>query len=75
MIVTFEDADGRTGRVTDEMDLEYDGEWEAQIRERVDDVAERYRNGEQLLGEEALSTLVTELPQEPRVVEAERKHE
>ena len=75
MIVTFEDADGRTGRVTDEMDLEYDGQWEEQIRERVDDVAERYRNGDQLLGEEALSTLVAELPQEPRVVEAERKHE
>lgn len=75
MIVTFEDADGRTGRVTDEMDLEYDGEWEEQIRDRVDDVAERYRNGEKLLGEEALSTLVTELPQEPRVVDVERKHE
>ena len=75
MIVTFEDADGRTGRVTDDLTLEYDGEWREQVADRVADVEERYRNGDTLLGEEALSTLVTELPQEPRVVEAERRHE
>lgn len=75
MIVTFEDAEGETGRVTDDLTLEYDGEWREQIEARVADVEERYRNGDELFGEEALSTLVTELPEEPRVVEAERQHE
>ena len=74
MIVTFEDADGETGRVTDDLDVEYDGQWEEQVRDRVADVEERYRNGDELLGEDALSTLVTELPEAPLVVAAERKH-
>lgn len=75
MIVTFEDADGETGRVTDDLTVEYEGQWEEQVRERVADVEERYRNGDRLLGEEALSKLVEELPEEPRVVEAKRQHE
>ena len=75
MIVTFEDAEGETGRVTDDLTVEYDGEWHEQVEERVEVVAERYRNGDRVLGEEALSTLVTELPEQPRVVEAERRHE
>jgi hypothetical protein len=74
MIVTFEDADGETGRVTDDLDVEYDGQWDEQVRDRVADVEERYRNGDELLGEDALSTLVTELPEAPLVVAAERKH-
>jgi hypothetical protein len=74
MIVTFEDADGETGRVTDDLDVEYDGQWEEQVRDHVADVEERYRNGDELLGEDALSTLVTELPEAPLVVAAERKH-
>lgn len=76
MILTFEDTDGRTGTVTGELTLEYDGEWEGQIRERVEDVKDRYRtDDDEVMGEEALNTLLRELPQEPRVVEAERHHE
>lgn len=75
MIVTFEDAEGETGRVTDDLTLEYDGEWREQIEGRVAEVEERYRNGDELFGEEALSTLVEELPEERRVVGAERRHE
>lgn len=75
MIVTFEDAEGKTGRVTDDLTVEYDGEWPEQVEERVEVVADRYRNGDRVLGEAALSTLVTELPEQPRVVEAERRHE
>jgi hypothetical protein len=36
MILTFEDTDGRTGTVTDELTLEYDGEWKERIRERIE---------------------------------------
>jgi hypothetical protein len=39
------------------------------------DVKERYRTDDEVMGEEALSTLMRELPEEPRVVEAERHHE
>lgn len=75
MIVTFEDAEGETGRVTDDLTVEYDGQWREQIEERVADVEEGHRNGDQLFGEQALSKLVEVLPEEPQVVEAERKHE
>lgn len=75
MIVTFEDANGQTGTVTGELAVEYDGEWDEEVQERVEDVTERYRTGDdEVMKEEVLSTLVIELPKLPRVVETERHH-
>jgi hypothetical protein len=75
VIVTFGDADGETGRATDDRSLEYDGECHEDVAVCVADVEERYRNGDTLLGEAALSALVSELPAVPRVVGVERHHE
>lgn len=75
MILTFEDADGRSGRVTGDLAVEYDGQWERQVEACVESVAEEYRSNGNVADEEALSTLVVELPKQARVVEAERHHE
>lgn len=75
MKVTFEDADGRTGVVTDDLDVEYDGQWEPAVRDRVEAVREEHEIEGQIDEEVVLDTLVIELPKEPRVVEAQRRHE
>lgn len=76
MKLTFEDADGRNGVVSDDLTVEYDGPWADDVRERVRTVGERYRTPEdELLGEGALRTLLIELPEERPVVEASRHRE
>jgi hypothetical protein len=71
MKLTFEDADGRNGVVSNDLTVRYDGPWEDDVRERVRTVGERYRTpDDELLGEEALCTLLIELPEERPVVEA-----
>lgn len=75
MRLTFEDADGRTGVVTDDLTVEYDGVWEEAVRERVEAVKDEHEIDGNVDQEVVLDTLVIELPKEPRVVEAQRRHE
>jgi hypothetical protein len=71
MKLTFEDANGRNGVVSDDLTIRYDGFWEDDVRERVRTVGERYRTpDDEVLGEGALRTLLIELPEERPVVEA-----
>ena len=71
MKLTFEDADGRSGIVSDDLTVQYDGPWRDDVRRCVQRVGERYRTSDdEVLGEAALDTLVIELPEERRVVDA-----
>lgn len=75
MIVRFEDRAGETGEVTEELDVEYDGGWEAEVRECVDEVETDFRTDGDVATEAALGELVVELPAESAVVRVERRHE
>lgn len=70
--MVFTDVRGESGSVTDELTVEYEGEWRTEVDEYVSSVREEYleRNGE-LEPRDALQWLVAEMPQELPVTDAE----
>lgn len=73
MRLSFEDAHGETGVVTDDLAVEYAGEWEPQVRACVDRV-EREQRG-QYSGDptvDVYSQLIIDLPRVVPIVEVER---
>lgn len=62
--------------MTDELTVEYEGEWRTEVDEYVSSVREEYleRNGE-LEPKEAFQRLVAEMPQELPVTDAELRIE
>lgn len=68
MIVVFRDVNGTEGRVTRDLTLTYDGEWERRIRachRRV--VSEHRQNHDAVDPDAVLEELVIELPEEAPV--------
>lgn len=74
MYVIFEDENGRTGEVTDDLDLEYDGRWEDELEDRLEYVEGRCDDDGEA-SDQVVRELVLELPEAPHVVRAERRSE
>lgn len=76
MYLAFIDVRGDSGSVTDELTVEYDGEWRTEIDEHVSSVRREYLEGDgELEPKEALQRLVAEMPQELPVTDAELRTE
>lgn len=75
MELSFEDARGRTGEVTEELDVEYDGIREVAVSDCVGRVVEDPRTDGDVAEQRAFDRLVVELPEAVPVREIERRRE
>ena len=73
MTVSFRDTHGHRGRVTDDLDVEYSGDWREDVEECVQDVEEDVSTGDgSRRGDDFHNRLILELPEEAPIVEAEQ---
>jgi hypothetical protein len=74
MSLYFRDADGTVGMVTKDLEIEYSGKWESDVRECVQSVKqERPGSAGDIEGTSPLGRLVFKLPEKAPVVEATRE--
>lgn len=72
--IIFTDEEGRTGRITDELNVVYEGPWKSAISIYVDLVATEFRDGDgELRVEDAFTEFVVGLPSEAPLVSVERE--
>ena len=64
--VVFRDITGQQGSITDELAVHYQGRWEGEIEEGLEQIAEDYDS------EEMYNHLVVELPEKAPVYRVER---
>lgn len=71
--VVFRDVHGRTGYITEELEVDYHGEWDEEVERcvrRIED--EHARGGGDPLDGDVYNGLLIELPEEAPVVKAVR---
>ena len=71
MPLAFENADGRNGRVTDDLDVEYSGDWREDVERCVRQVEDETAD-ESGRRWDRYTRLVIGLPEEAPIVEVER---
>lgn len=72
--IIFTDQEGSTGRITDDLEVVYDGRWKSAVSSYVDRVAAEFRDGDgELLVEDAFTEFVVGLPSEAPLVSVERE--
>lgn len=64
--VVFRDIKGHQGSITDEMAVTYQGRWEGEIEECLEQIAEEHA------AEEVYDHIVVELPEEAPIYRVER---
>lgn len=73
MTLSFKDTDGASGKVTETLDVEYNGSWEEDVEECVQNVENDLTVTDENISREDLYTrLVLELPEEAPIVEVEQ---
>lgn len=74
--LVFEDVEGHAGRVTEELVVEYDGRWSAEIERYVAFVSESHRaggTGAEAPTDDVFDELVVEMPERVPVSAVERR--
>lgn len=73
MTLSFEDTDGRSGRVTETFEVVYAGPWKADVEACVRRIENDHRGDEpDRQADDPYTRLILELPEEAPVVEVER---
>ena len=73
MKLSFRDYNGRTGEVTETLDVQYNGNWEEDVEECVGSVEDDLSPGRDTgPAEDPYTRLVIELPEEAPIVEVEQ---
>lgn len=69
----FKDPDGRTGRISETLEIDYDGEWEEEVTRGLERIkAEAGPDDPDDPLHEVYTLIVLELPDEAPIIEVER---
>lgn len=69
----FTDPDGRTGRISETLEIDYEGEWEEEVTSGLERIAaDAGAEGPEDPLHEVYTLIVLELPDEAPIIEVER---
>lgn len=72
-MISFVDANGDRGEITEEFRTRYDGKWSEDVEEYLDELQREVADGEVDERRRAFDRVILDLPERTRVVEVERR--
>lgn len=75
VFLAFRDANGERGTISEDLSVNYDGEWKREVERVISEVTAPYRNDDETEPDAVFTELVVELPANSPVRSVERRDE